>query len=42
VCLVDHDRVGARRQLADLANHEWELLQRRDDDPRLLSGQRIS
>ena len=39
--LVDHDRVVAGRDFADLADHERELLQRRDDDPRLLPRQRL-
>ena len=39
--LVDDDGVVAGRQRADLVQHERELLQRGDDDPRLFTGQRL-
>ena len=39
--LVDDDRVVAGRDVADLVDHERELLQRRDDDPGLLPRQRL-
>ena len=39
--LVDDDRVVASRNVADLADHKWELLQGGDDDPRLLARQRL-
>ena len=41
VRLVDDHRVPPRGQLADLVEHERELLQRRDDDPRLLARERL-
>ncbi len=38
--LVDHDRIAARGEVADLLDHERELLQRRDDDARSLTLKR--
>ena len=39
--LVDHDRVVAGGDIADLADYEGELLQGGDDDSRLLARQRL-
>ncbi len=39
VRLIDHNRVVARGELADLVDHERKLLQRRDDDARPLAFQ---
>ena len=41
VRLVDDDRVPACLQSLDLVEHVRELLQRRDDDPRLLTRERV-
>ena len=40
--LVNDDCVAAGWQRTDLVQHKRELLQRGDDDPRLLTSQRLS
>ena len=41
VGLVDDHRVASGREFLDLSHHERELLERRDDDPGLLTRQRL-